>query len=435
MRVHRGARLGDAPPARRRRKRRQRVVVERSRETPCGRRARARRARGSGRGSRRCTRPPTRVARSSSAAARAAAAALLPTATLPVTATTNGARAPGALGDQLGERSVDLDQVGGGDECRSATAARRRAAARAPPTRVGRTPRTAPRPVTLVPASLDRRICCPSWRQCRGPLCGVVDRWTLGSPPDRTGGDDGGTRRRDHGRRHPRRHPDRRPVRRDRRPGVDAAAGRGGRRRRRGRAARAARPSAPPPASTPGCAASAASCSTSSSPTTAPRSTTCSPPPTCWCTTTVRPVPRELGLDDATLAEHAPAAHRVVGALVAGEPRRRRPPGRRAAGAGAPRRPRRAAGLPRRPDLPPLPDRELVRVAPRRHRHRRPPDRPRAHRARRARAHEHRPGRARPDGDALAPGRAPVAVAGDRHAQGADRRHAVRVAATACGCT
>ena len=44
-----------------------------------------------------------------------------------------------------------------------------------------------------------------------------------------------------------------------------------------------------------------------------------------------------------------------------------------------------------------------------------------------SRAHEHRPGRARPDGDALAAGRAPVAVAGDRHAQGADRRLAVRV--------
>ena len=103
---------------------------------------------------------------------------------------------------------------------------------------------------------------------------------------------------------------------------------------------------------------------------------------------------RELGLDDAALAEQPPAAHRLVGALVAGQPPRRRSPGERAAGVGAPRRPRRAAGLPRRPDLPPVPDRQLVRRAPQRDRHRRPPDRPRAHRARRAGAHEHRPGRA-----------------------------------------
>ena len=62
-----------------------------------------------------------------------------------------------------------------------------------------------------------------------------------------------------------------------------------------------------------------------------------------------------------------------------------------------------------------------------RHRHRGPPDRAPAHRARRPRAHALAQGALVPDGDALAAGREPVAVVGDRHAQGADRRHAVRV--------
>ena len=97
-----------------------------------------------------------------------------------------------------------------------------------------------------------------------------------------------------------------------------------------------------------------------------------------------------------------PATHRLVGALVAGQPPRRRSPGERAPGHGAPGRPRRAAGLPGRPDLPPLPDRQLVRRTPQRDRHPRPPDRPPAHRARRAGAHQHRPGRTGADGDALA---------------------------------
>ena len=126
------------------------------------------------------------------------------------------------------------------------------------------------------------------------------------------------------------------------------------------------------------------------------------------------------------VGDTVPAADRVVGAGVAHEPRRRRPARRRAADDGAPRGARRAAGLPRRTDLPALPDRELVRVAPRGHRHRRPAHHPPAHRPRRARAHVVGPGRARPDGDALAPGRAPVAVVGDRDAQGHDRRDVVR---------
>ena len=136
---------------------------------------------------------------------------------------------------------------------------------------------------------------------------------------------------------------------------------------------------------------------------------------------------RELGLDDAALAEHAPATGGLVGALVAGQPPRRRSPGERAPGLGAPRRPRRAAGLPGRPDLPPLPDRQLVRRPPQRDRDPRPPDRTPAHRARRAGAHQHRPGRTGADGDALATGGTALTVPGDGHAEGADRGYAVRV--------
>ena len=78
------------------------------------------------------------------------------------------------------------------------------------------------------------------------------------------------------------------------------------------------------PASTPGCAASAASCSTSSSPTTAPAR-----PPArrrrrrgAQPRTDARPRARTR----RRVARGAlPAAHRVVGAVVAGEPCRRRP--------------------------------------------------------------------------------------------------------------
>ncbi len=137
--------------------------------------------------------------------------------------------------------------------------------------------------------------------------------------------------------------------------------------------------------------------------------------------TRARAGPRRRHAGDAVSAPD-----RVLGAFVAREPRRRRPPRRRAAHDGTPRRARRAAGLPRRSDLPALPDRELVCVAPRRDRHRGPPHHPPAHRSRRSRAHVPGPGCARADGDALAPGREAVAVTCRRHAQGHDRRDVVR---------
>ena len=251
-------------------------------------------------------------------------------------------------------------------------------------------------------------------------------RRTLGSPPDRKGGDDGGTRRRDFGRRHPRRHPDPRPVRRDRRPGVDAAPGRGGGRRRRRRttewrdqpfhrrpphlaaqqAQRRARPRAagrPGPARRPARGRGRAGAQ--------PRSDACA-----------RARPRRCRTGRAP-----PATGGLVGAVVAGQPPRRRSPGERAPGLGAPRRPRRAAGLPGRPDLPPLPDRQLVRRTPQRDRHPRPPDRTPAHRTRRAGAHQHRPGCTGADGDALATRGTALTVPGDGHAEGADRGFAVRI--------
>ena len=77
------------------------------------------------------------------------------------------------------------------------------------------------------------------------------------------------------------------------------------------------------------------------------RSTRCSPPPTSWCTTTVRRVAASSASTTTHWPSADPATHRLVGAVVAGQPPRRRPPGRRAARAGPPRRPRRAAGLPR----------------------------------------------------------------------------------------
>ena len=67
-----------------------------------------------------------------------------------------------------------------------------------------------------------------------------------------------------------------------------------------------ARPTAPPPASTPGCAASAASCSTSTSPTTAPRSTDLLAAADVRRAQPRSDAARELGLDDAALAERFP---------------------------------------------------------------------------------------------------------------------------------
>ena len=71
-----------------------------------------------------------RVVSVPNASASAAAAALLPTATLPVTATRTGSALPGPVGDQLGERAVDLEDVGDGDVSRYGVDGRGAATAR-----------------------------------------------------------------------------------------------------------------------------------------------------------------------------------------------------------------------------------------------------------------------------------------------------------------
>ena len=184
--------------------------------------------------------------------------------------------APGPLGDELGERAVDLEDVGDGDLSGSGGSGRSTAvvARGAPPTAPGRSPR---RSVTRSHATRQRGV------------YGLVDveRPPLASAPDRERGDDGGTRQRARSG-HPRRHPHRRPVGRHRRSGGDAHPRRSGRRRGGGRTARRRRE--PRHQRVPHVDAQQAQrgARPRRSPTTAPRSTGCSPRPTSSCTTTGR---------------------------------------------------------------------------------------------------------------------------------------------------
>ncbi len=386
-----------------------------------------RRGRGSGRGSRRCTRPPPRARRAARAGEGSRRRAL---AHRDAAGDRDDERrlALGALDHQrrrAGRRSRPGRPVTRARRCRRRLVPRRRRRVR--PTRVGRAPRTGP------PGHARRGL-----DRChRGRGSGTAERYrpgwwssarrTLGSPPDRKGetmvapdgaASDAGIL--------------------DGIRIVDLSDGIAGPVSTLLLAEAGADVVAvePPgwrdqpchaPASTPGCAASAASCSTSSDagrpgsarrPAGRRRRAGAQPrPDPC-----ARARPRRRRPRGAP-----PAAHRVVGAVVAGQPPRRRPPGDELLAFARLGILDEQQGYRDGPIFLRCPIGSWCAAAPRRDRDRRPPDRRRAHRARRARPHEHRPGRTGADGDALATCGTAVTVPGGRHAQGADRRLAVRV--------